>query len=199
MKCIGWLGPVALFACSDGGSDDKHGGDSDTDTDADTDADTDTDTTVPLPTVESPLRINEIVPSNLSGLQDSSLAYPDWVEIWNDSANEVSLADCYLTDEHDWSQKWAFPPSAVVPANGFVIVMCDGDVLDSSTGEFHTSFNLKVDGEWIALTVDMVEGGVGQIHGIEYPLMGTDVSWARMPDGGEFESDATPTPAAANE
>jgi hypothetical protein len=199
-----WTLSLLALGCSDGSGDGTGGnGDADTDTDADTDADsdadTDSDTTTPLPEADSPLVINEVVASNLSGLQDASLAFPDWLEIYNDSGAEVSLAGHFLSDEHDWPDKWAFPPSAVIAAHGYLVVMCDGDVLDSSTGELHSSFRLQADGEWLAITVDEA-GGIASADTIDYPLLGTDVAYARMPDGtGEFQDDPTPTPNAANE
>ena len=172
--------------------------DSDTDTDADTDADTDTDTTPPLPAVESPLVINEVVTSNLTGLQDASLAFPDWVEIWNSGDVEVSLGGVYLTDDHQLPTRFAFSPSAVLAPHAYVVVMCDGDLLDSTDLELHANFSLKSSGEWLALTTDAgVE--LGQIDGLDLPNIGTDRAYARQPDGGKFTTDSTPTPGAPND
>ena len=44
------------------------------------------------------LRISEIMGSNHGSVPDDTGAYPDWVEIWNSSENDMDLAGVGLSD-----------------------------------------------------------------------------------------------------
>ncbi len=191
----------AFSACGDktsdtADSDTDGGGDADTDADTDGDTDTDADTVTNVqPTTDVEVYINEIVASNASGLQDEFAAFPDWVEIWNGTGAELDLSGWFLTDDDSWTDKWAFPSNTLVPANGYVVVFCDGDVLD---GTMHTSFKLQADGEYLGLYSPLADGN--RLADMEdYPLLAVDTAWARQPDGGAFAEDPTPTPEATNQ
>jgi hypothetical protein len=191
---------ISLVACgskdtsdADATSNDGTTAEGDADTDADADADTDP-TSTGTETVDVGLYINEIVASNATGLQDESGSFPDWVELWNSTGADVDLGGWYLTDDDTWTDKWAFAPGTVVPAGGYLVVFCDGDVLD---GTLHTSYSLSSSGEFVGLYTPLAEGNA-QADAEEFPLAATDVSWARLPDGGAFGDDPTPTPGAPN-
>lgn len=193
----------AFWACSGDKSDDTgtspDGDTTDTDTDGgggDTDTDggggdTDTDGQA---TTDVAVFINEVMSSNATVLKDETGAYPDWVEIWNGTGADLDLSGWFLTDDDSWTDKWAFPPGTTVAANGYLVVYCDGDVLD---GPLHTSFKLKADGEYLGIYSPLDEGNA-LADETDYPLSAIDVSWARQPDGGEFADDDTPTPGGAN-
>jgi len=60
--------------------------------------------------------INEICPANDSLLYDEEGERPDWVELYNNSANPVNLKDYYfLNDNNGAPEKWSFPDH-ILPA-----------------------------------------------------------------------------------
>jgi hypothetical protein len=99
----------------------------------------------------SSLAITEFMASNSKTIADGEGKYSDWVEIYNSTSSDISLAGCYLTDDPVKFTKWQFPDTASVPAGGYLIVFASGnadgttDYIDSK-GYIHTSFKLSADG-----------------------------------------------------
>lgn len=81
-------------------------------------------------------------------------ASPDWVELHNSGAVEVSLAGWGLSDDEDEPHKWSFPAGATIPAGGYLVVMCDDlDITEPAAGGFyHANFKLSADGETLVLS-----------------------------------------------
>ena len=53
--------------------------------------------------------INEFVASNLSGTQNESLQFEDWIEIYNTTSSPLELGGLYLTDNYTLPTKFPFP------------------------------------------------------------------------------------------
>ena len=137
--------------------------------------------------------INEIVPSNATGLEDNG-TYPDWLELYNPGAAAVDLAGWTLTDDPANQLKWTFTTGATVPAKGYLVVIADSD----DEGDLHTNFNLEQTGEYVGLYAPLADGGV-LVDSIDYPAVATDYAYGRMPDGDpSWAVLAPPTPGAAN-
>lgn len=139
--------------------------------------------------------LNEIVASNATGLQDESGAFPDWVELYNRGEEIADLSSFTLTDDVADPQKWSFPAGTEVEPDGFLIVFADGD--PSTLAELHASFRLTAAGESLQL-IGPASEDLPEIDTVEFGAQTTDVSWARMPDAGEWEADDTPTPGEPN-
>ena len=95
------------------------------------------------------IRINEFVANNLNGYRDEDLEFSDWIELHNFGAQAVSLAGWHLTDDEDEPSKWAFPATATIPANGYLIVHASSK--NRTTPRLHTNFGLNEEGEYLAL------------------------------------------------
>jgi hypothetical protein len=148
------------------------------------------------------LRITEFMASNSTVLADGLGAHPDWVEIHNPGASEVSLAGAYLTDNENNLMKWQFPAvaQAVVPADGFLVVMASGNATGSTPyvdalGYIHTSWRLDAGGEDILLVG--ADGTTVISSHVNYPNQTTDVSFG-VGSNGFTGFLGTPTPGAAN-
>lgn len=121
---------------------------------------------------------------------------PDWIELRNLSAEPVSLAGWRLSDNLSSPAKWIFPVSATIPANGYLLVLCDDLNITEPTpgGYYHTSFKLSAGGESVVLSdasgvvVDQV--GFGQQTAFE--------SFGRG-EGGQWVYLGEPTPGGAND
>lgn len=126
----------------------------------------------------SPLRINEFVAKNTSGIRDEANQYEDWVEIYNPTGQPVALDGYYLTDDLQNPVKWAFPAGTTVPPFGTVLVWCDEDPQD---GPLHASFKLAAEGEEIGL---FEPDGVSLVDSIVFGLQYADVATGRHSDAG---------------
>lgn len=148
------------------------------------------------PTVEreptSPLRINEIMPSNSATIADPSGEFDDWIEIYNPSSGVVSLEGYTLTDDPRDPQRATVGEGVVVEPGGFVLLWADRQ---SAQGPTHLGFRLNAGGE--ALELIAPDGSV--VDHFEYLRAPTDFSFARFPDGrGALTLCAQPSPGRSN-
>ena len=122
--------------------------------------------------VATPVRaeaiLNELMASNTRAFPDivDFEDYPDWIELKNTGDEPLSLAGYYLSDDPHDPYKWAFPASASIPSNGFLLVMADGrDAVPGqshprgywpwrnfTTERYHTNFALSASGESLLLS-----------------------------------------------
>ena len=95
--------------------------------------------------------ISEFMADNDNVLLDSDGDSSDWIELYNDGTNAVSLAGWFLTDTPTNLSRWAFPATNI-PARGFLLVFASGKDRAVAGAELHTSFRLNAGGEYVALT-----------------------------------------------
>jgi hypothetical protein len=98
------------------------------------------------------LIINEICPDPKVGIPDDNGVVVDWVEIYNNSDETVSLAGYYLSDKENKPLKWKFPDSAVIAAHGYYLVYCSGEDRLQANGVPHTNFSISAERESIVLS-----------------------------------------------
>jgi hypothetical protein len=158
------------------------------------------------PPVEGKLVINEFMASNDSWSipgEDPSATFPDWIEIYNTGDTDIDMGGWFATDDLADPAKYQLPAdNAVVPAHGYLILMCDG------LGEgLHTNFKLSGGGEAIGISKDgltLTEGYEYCDTGCDLQNPGTDNSTGRDGDGNaswrvfEKGSDRQPTPGESN-
>ena len=97
------------------------------------------------------LRINEIMPNPKSGLRDEDDELQDWIELYNDSDEPISLANFALSDKEHRPLKWRFPADAEIEPRGYYIIYCSGK--DRPRKSFpHTNFKLSAEHETIVLS-----------------------------------------------
>lgn len=106
--------------------------------------------TDPLPPV--PVRINEVVTHNVTGLVDEDGSHEDWVELHNTTGEPVDLSGWHLTDERTVPGLWTFPAGTALPAGGYLVVFASGKNRAVAGRPLHTNFRLNRDGEYLALT-----------------------------------------------
>ncbi len=140
----------------------------------------------PLPVV-----INEFLAANATSNTDEAGDYDDWVELYNPGATPLVLDGFYLTDHLDEPAKWAFPPGTAIPAGGYLLVWCDGDM---GQGPLHTPFKLDKEGEEVAL----FDPHLLLLDALSFGPQTADSSYGRRPDGAELWALMSPTPGARN-
>jgi hypothetical protein len=137
-----------------------------------------------------PVVINELMASNSKTIKDETGAYPDWIELYNNSNETIDISGFYLTDKpYKNPSMWRIPNGTKIPPRGFLLVWADSDPKD---GIYHTNFNLSKDGDSIAIySVD----GQTLVDIVVFSKQQTDISWGRKPDGASewiFFNTATP-------
>lgn len=131
-----------------------------------------------VPPSDSPVRLNEILPSNSMGCADEAGERNDWVELYNTSNQAVDLAGYSLTDDTASPRKSVIPGGVSIEAKSTVLFWAD-DSLDEQ-GKTHLAFKLKSRTEQVVL-YDPEERQVDLYRWTEDAP--SDVSFARVPDG----------------
>ena len=97
------------------------------------------------------VHVSELMADNDGTLLDADGDAPDWIELYNDATNAVSLEGWYLSDNPADPTRWTFPATNI-PAKGFVIVFASDKNRAVAGMELHTNFKLKKSGESVLLT-----------------------------------------------
>lgn len=146
-----------------------------------------------------PLVISEFMAANTSTLADRLRSYPDWIELYNPTDQDVDLFDWSLTDDADELGKWKFPQRTLAARETLVVFASGRDRATQS--EIHTNFNLSADGEYLALV--RPDGSIAHEFAPEYAAQRRDVSFGLSMENGEVRRDdlrffPQSTPGAAN-
>lgn len=143
--------------------------------------------------IPSPIRINEFVAQNNTGIVDEMGQHEDWVELYNDSASPVMVGGMKLSDSL-LVQKFTIPAGTTIPAHGTLLIWCDED---GTQGPLHANFKLSASGEHVVL---YSANGLGVHDRITFGPQVADQSTARARDGQlPWVTFPAPTPLAANE
>jgi hypothetical protein len=140
----------------------------------------------------SPIRVNEVLPSNHAGCADAAGERNDWVELYNTGTADVDLGGYALTDDTASPRKSVLPSGLTIGAGGALLLWADGTPDQGST---HLSFKLGSKGEEVVL----YDPDGREVDRFAWTDAYTDVSFARVPDGtGAFVRCASPTCGALN-
>ncbi|MBI2968507.1 MAG: CotH kinase family protein [Bacteroidetes bacterium] len=124
--------------------------------------------------------VNELMAVNNTTQANGLGNFGDWIELYNNTNDTVSLDNLYLSDDMAVPVKWQFPDGTNILPNDFLIVWADNDVYAS---ENHSGFKLASTGE--AVILSYANGTI--IDSISFPSQTADVSYSRCPDGtGQF-------------
>ncbi len=132
------------------------------------------------------LVINEFMAQNTTTVTDPAGEFEDWIELYNNTANTISLDNLFLTDTPANTQKWAFPAGLTMPPNSYLIVWADEDLTQEG---LHADFKLSAGGESIILSYPNGE----VVDAYTFGAQTANVSEARFPNatGDFFASNAT--------
>ncbi len=122
--------------------------------------------------------INEFAASNIGpdGIADPAGEFGDWIELYNNTEEAISLDNFYLSDELETPLRWTFPLGTVIEANDYLIVWADKD--EAQDG-LHTNFRLSKSGEFIMLGHE--DGTI--IDSLSFGEQTTNLPSARLPNG----------------
>lgn len=118
--------------------------------------------------------ITEFVASNKDSLIDSDGDSSDWIEIYNPTAETLSLDGWFLTDDLSDLAKWQFPAVSLAPG-GYLVVFASGRDLRDPASQLHTNFSLQADGESVVLVEP--DGWTIAFAYRDYPPQLVDISY----------------------
>jgi len=130
--------------------------------------------------LRGPVVINEFLPSNETIAQNSVGAFEDYVELYNTGSEAFNLDGYFLSDSRGGTSRTKFRfENVTIPANGYLIVWCDG-VGDPQMDGLNAEFGLSgVEGERVVLSnPDSVI-----IDYVRFAPTESDVSVGRFPNG----------------
>lgn len=137
-----------------------------------------------------PIRINELMASNTSYLEDNFGDHDDWLELYNPNTSDINLSSTYF----EWNgKKWSLPNQTIIPASGYLLFWFDAEEYQ---GNNHTSGKLPNSVNWVYL----MSADSSAIDSIYYPAVSSNYSYGRFPNGSSsnviFEN---PTPLMTND
>ncbi|MBI5387486.1 MAG: lamin tail domain-containing protein [Verrucomicrobia bacterium] len=140
------------------------------------------------------LVINEVLAKNISALTNSAGASPEYVELFNATANDLDLGGLSLSDSLASPRKYVFASGLVLPSGGYYLLFCDGSAPASAT---NTGFGIKANGDGVYL-FDTIANGGSLLDSVTYGVQANDYSIGRVPSGDTNWVLTLPTPASAN-
>lgn len=141
------------------------------------------------------LLINEVCASNQKCWLDADGRTPDWIELYNSTDADMDISGCGISDSAKNRFKYTFPKGTVVPANGYLLVCCDGGLDSSDASEHHGAFKISASGETVYLTHPIL----GTVDMVAVPAATTDITYGRYANGSANFCELTPTPLASND
>lgn len=107
-------------------------------------------------------------------INEISASGDDWVELYNSTNNTKNISGYIIYDDGD--AEYQLPEGTTVPANGYLVIICD----DGNDG-LHTNFKLSSDGETVTL-----KNSTNEIaEAVTYPKLDNGQSYGRYPDGSD--------------
>ncbi len=100
----------------------------------------------------------------------------NWIELYNNNSTQVDLSGYYLTDTSSDIVKWQIPSGTIIPANGYLIIWADNEILD---GPLHATFKLASLGESVVLS----NPSLLLVDQINFSAQSIDMGFARVPNG----------------
>jgi hypothetical protein len=122
------------------------------------------------------LVVNELMAQNSATVTDQDGEYDDWIELYNNTSNILSLDNLYMSDTYSNLLKWQFPIGTTIAPNSYLIVWADEDLAQAG---LHAGFKLSASGENVILSYD---NGT-KIEEISFGVQTTDMGYSRIPNG----------------
>jgi hypothetical protein len=120
--------------------------------------------------------INEFMASNTGIIKDEAGETEDWIELYNNTDNDIDLSGYFLTDKADDLEKWTFPAGTAIKAKGYLLIWADED---QEQGSLHCNFKLSASGEEILL----LDKQKVILDNVVFGQQVTNKSAARIPNG----------------
>jgi hypothetical protein len=117
--------------------------------------------------------LNELMPVNIS-IPDHDNEYDSWIELCNNTSENLSTKGIFLSDDAKNIANWALPDT-VIKAKNFLIIWADNDLYQKG---LHANFILSNDGGKLYLS-----NTLHIIDSVTYGMAVPDKSFGRFPNG----------------
>jgi hypothetical protein len=126
---------------------------------------------------------NEIVSSN-NVIKDEYGDKDDYIELFNNSDQDVNIAGWYVSDKPDNPTFYQIPTTdtaaTLIPTKGRIVLWADEQ---PTQGVLHVGFKLSKDGESLMLSRTNYLGAIVPVDSLTFPNMEQNLSYSRVPDG----------------
>jgi hypothetical protein len=143
--------------------------------------------------VQQHIKFNDVVINELAAdaTDGEGNKIDDWIELYNNTNDIISLDGFWLSDDYDTVSKFCFPVNSAIKPGGYLIVWADKK---EKKNNLHAPFKLSKEGEEIILFHEEFQ----TIDSISFGRQIKDYTYARYPNGtGPFVR-ITPTINAEN-
>ncbi len=148
-----------------------------------------------LPADQKPsVVLSEMMAKNTTIFKDDTGQYSDWIEITNTGGSDVNLKGFGLSDEDANPMKWKFPDISIKPGE-YLVVFCSGATSPPDSTDkkaLHAPFRLSTY-QGVAVLSDTMGRAIDRVTTKE---LGSDMSFARKPEG--WAATSKPTPGYPN-
>ncbi len=125
--------------------------------------------------------LNEVCTSNVSCCEDASGNYPDWIEIYNPTGEDIDLSGYIVNKSTDLKkEKFIVPEGTIIAPGAFYL--------------FDPLFTISSEGG----TINLVDRDMNYIDRITVPKLQYDTTYARISDADLSWQRMTPTPGYSN-
>ncbi len=132
--------------------------------------------------------LHEIMAANAGAVTNGG-TFPDYIEIRNNNASQMSVAGFTLTNDTQVLNKYTFPPGTTIPGNSFLMVYCDSD---TAAPGLHSGFKLNAEGETLVLL-----NGNTIVDSVTFGPQAENIPMGRATGNGGWTL-VNPSPGAAN-
>ncbi|MBQ2661234.1 MAG: lamin tail domain-containing protein [Clostridia bacterium] len=137
---------------------------------------------------ESGIMLNEVMASNKGSVSDNYGDYPDWIELYNESDEDVDIGGYGLSDEIG-VPKFVFKSGTTIPAHGYVVVYCSGEAKD----DFHAPFKITATDD-----VVLYDSSSHLLDSLTLRAVTAGHTLARSPENTDEWTEMSPTPNYPN-
>jgi spore coat protein CotH len=132
---------------------------------------------VTCPTILDPgdVVINEFAADNTEILDPAGEA-EDWIEMYNNTTENIALSGMYLSDDPALHAKWQFPAGTNIAAHGFLIIWADND---GGQEGLHANFKLSASGEYVIFS----DAQPAVLDSVAFGPQTTNLTMSRIPNG----------------
>jgi len=139
--------------------------------------------------------INEFLTSNVLIFSDEAGEYDDWIELYNDSDDQINIAGMYISDDKNEPDKWQVPSTNIektlIVSKGFLVLWADDS---PEQGALHLPFKLSESEE-----IYLFDSSFSPLDSIKYSKQKPDITYGRYPDGnGQLGYSIKATPGFSN-
>lgn len=125
--------------------------------------------------------LNEVCTSNVKCCEDDKGNFPDWIEIYNPTSNDIDISGYIVNDSADLKkEKFVIPDGTVLAAGAYYL--------------FDPIFEMSSEG----CIVNLLDDRKNYVDRVEIPKLKYDTTYGRTEDGGDEWNIKSPTPGWSN-